>query len=73
MDNYIDCFALRLKDSSPLVRRTTLTLLARLFSEDYVKLRGLLLFRLLGTLVDADADVRELGAENDVWKLSVTR
>ena len=34
---------------------------SRLFSEDYVKLRGLLLFRLLSTLVDADNDVRELG------------
>jgi hypothetical protein len=38
-----------------------LTLLTRLLTEDFVKLREGLLFRLLLTLVDEEASVRQLG------------
>lgn len=36
--------------------------IALLSVQDYVKWRGLLLFRFLATIVDADASVRSLGA-----------
>ena len=39
----------------------TIILLTRLLKEDYIKLRGSLYFRLLGSLVDSDAGVRTLG------------
>ncbi len=44
------------------MRRQTLTLLTRLLSEDYVKLRGNLFFRLAGALVDGDNSVRSLAS-----------
>ncbi|CAN0287773.1 unnamed protein product, partial [Ectocarpus sp. 12 AP-2014] len=46
-------------DPSPDVDATIQTLLLR---QDYVKWRGLLLYRFLATLVDSDASVRDLGA-----------
>lgn len=61
VERFLPSVSARLRDEAPLVRRQTLTLLTRLLSEDYIKLRGVLFFRLLSTLVDSDASVRNLG------------
>eukprot|EP00042_Codosiga_hollandica_P044945 m.449832 g.449832 ORF g.449832 m.449832 type:complete len:1359 (-) comp56904_c0_seq3:122-4198(-) len=61
MDNYVSCFVARLQDSSALVRKTTLTLITRLFSEDFIKMKSSILMPLLLTLVDTDTAIRSLG------------
>eukprot|EP00043_Microstomoeca_roanoka_P018909 m.206659 g.206659 ORF g.206659 m.206659 type:complete len:1386 (+) comp16909_c2_seq12:62-4219(+) len=60
VERYIPTLATCLRDESPLVRRQALMLLTRLLTEDYIKLKGLLFFRLLYTLVDDDLQVRNL-------------
>lgn len=60
-NRYLPTLALGLRDASSLVRRQTLALLTRLLTEDYVKLREGIFFRLLVTMVDADPAVRQLG------------
>ncbi len=54
VDPYIPNISLCLRDDSLLVRKQTLTLLARLLQEDYIKWRGSLFFRFVSTLVDPD-------------------
>lgn len=58
---YLPTLCAALTDSSPLIRRQTLTLLTRLLTEDFVKLREALLFNLLHMLVDEEMSVRQLG------------
>ena len=58
---YLPTLCAALTDSSPLIRRQTLTLLTRLLTEDFVKLREALLFNLLRMLVDEEQSVRQLG------------
>lgn len=60
VERFVPNLAGCLRDQSPLVRLQTLTLLARLLSEDYIKLKGSLFFRLIVTLVDQDEHVRNL-------------
>eukprot|EP01147_Barroeca_monosierra_P005440 gene5440-7156_t len=60
VERYISTLAFCLRDPSPLVRRQSLMLLTRLMTEDYIKLKGALFFRLLVTLVDEDIHVRNL-------------
>ncbi|EGD77137.1 hypothetical protein PTSG_07471 [Salpingoeca rosetta] len=60
VERYIPTLAGCLRDESPLVRRQALMLLTRLLTEDYIKLKGVLFFRLLVTLVDDDMQVRNL-------------
>ncbi|XP_064384274.1 condensin-2 complex subunit D3-L-like isoform X2 [Halichondria panicea] len=54
VDPYIDTISACLKDPSLMVRRQTLTLLACLLQEDYVKWRGSLFFRFVSSLVDPE-------------------
>lgn len=54
VDPYISTISSCLKDECLLVRKQTLTLLARLLQEDYIKWRGSLFFHFVSTLVDAD-------------------
>eukprot|EP00730_Choanoeca_flexa_P001075 TRINITY_DN10470_c0_g1_i2.p1 TRINITY_DN10470_c0_g1~~TRINITY_DN10470_c0_g1_i2.p1 ORF type:complete len:821 (+),score=281.91 TRINITY_DN10470_c0_g1_i2:31-2463(+) len=57
---YLPTLCTALTDPSPLIRRQTLTLLTRLLTEDFVKLREALLFNLLLMLVDEEQSVRQL-------------
>ena len=54
VDPYIGNISACLRDESLLIRKQTLTLLARLLQEDYVKWRGSLFFRFVSTLVDKE-------------------
>ncbi|KAK8838360.1 Condensin-2 complex subunit D3 [Tritrichomonas musculus] len=57
VDSYVmnmsGCFA----DHSTIVRRQALLIMTRLIAEDYVKMRPLLLFRFIYSIVDKDNDV----------------
>ncbi|KAK2566128.1 Condensin-2 complex subunit D3, partial [Acropora cervicornis] len=57
VDRYIPNIAACLKDSAPLVRRQTLTLLTHLLQEDFVKWKGALFYRFITTLVDEDPEI----------------
>lgn len=54
VDPYITTISSCLKDESLLVRKQTLTLLARLLQEDYIKWKGPLFFHFASCLVDSD-------------------
>ena len=58
---YLPTLCRALGDSSPLIRRQTLTLLTRLLTEDFVKLREELLFSLVLMMADDEPSVRQLG------------
>lgn len=58
IDRHIGRISRRLRDSSPLVRKQTLTLMTNLLKEDYLKWRGALLFRFLTGLLDSDPQIR---------------
>ncbi|CAM9107694.1 unnamed protein product [Ectocarpus sp. 4 AP-2014] len=62
VDRHVAAMAACLQDPHPLVRRHAILLISQLLLQDYVKWRGLLLYRFLATLVDSDASVRDLGA-----------
>lgn len=59
VDAYMPTIVCSLKDSSLLVRRQTLTVLTTLLKEDFVKWKGMLLYRFLSALLDEDLEVRE--------------
>lgn len=52
VDPYIPSISVCLKDESLLVRKQTLTLLAHLLQEDYIKSKGAMFFHFLSTLND---------------------
>lgn len=54
VDPYLPSISSALRDRSLLVRRQTLTLLARLLQEDYIKWKGPLFFHVVSTLVDPE-------------------
>ncbi len=54
VDPYISVISSCLKDQCYLVRKQTLTLLARLLQEDYIKWRGSLFFHFASSLVDPE-------------------
>ena len=54
VDPYIPIISSSLKDNSLLVRKQTLTLLAQLLQEDYIKWKGSLFFRFVAALVDEE-------------------
>ena len=58
IDNYLSHISPCLRDGSYVVRRQTLILLTKLIQEDYIKLRGALIYHLLAVL--NDAELREL-------------
>jgi hypothetical protein len=60
VDRHVGAMATSMQDASPLVRRHALLLLGQLLLQDYVKWRGLLLFRFLAALVDPDPSIAEL-------------
>ena len=49
-----------LKDSTLVVRRTTLTTLVHLLQEDYIKMTSSIFFRILQTLCDKSDEIRDL-------------
>jgi condensin-2 complex subunit D3 len=57
VDPHIPSIAVCLRDESLLVRRQTLTLLASLIQEDYIKWKGALFFRFISTLLDEELRV----------------
>ncbi|CAM9876563.1 unnamed protein product, partial [Sphacelaria rigidula] len=61
VDRHVGGMAACLQDPDPLVRRHAILLISQLLLQDYVKWRGLLLYRFLATLVDADQSVKDLG------------
>lgn len=63
VDPHISALSRCLRDASVLVRRHTLMVLAQLITEDFVKFKGSLYFRLLATTIDGDAGVRALGRQ----------
>ncbi|CAM9995562.1 unnamed protein product, partial [Hapterophycus canaliculatus] len=62
VDRHVAAMAACLQDAHPMVRRHAILLISQLLLQDYVKWRGLLLYRFLATMVDSDASVRDLGA-----------
>lgn len=54
VDPYISTISSCLKDECLLVRKQTLTLLARLLQEDYIKWKGSLFFHFVSSLVDME-------------------
>lgn len=60
VDRHIGAMAACLQDPEVLVRRHALVLLAQLLLQDYLKWRGLLLFRFLAAAADTDPGTAEL-------------
>ena len=54
IENYLSYVSPCLRDGSYLVRRQTLVLLTKLIQEDYIKLRGALIYHLLAVLNDPE-------------------
>eukprot|EP01041_Mallomonas_annulata_P002902 gene2902-5693_t len=67
VDRHIGTMAACLQDSSPMVRRHAFVLLSQLLLQDYLKWRGMLLFRFLAVIVDPDAEL-SLFAQNGLRK-----
>lgn len=72
VDRHIGSLAACLQDSDALVRRHSLVLLTQLLLQDFLKWRGMLLFRFLATTVDADIELSEL-AKNILRKTLTTK
>nr|XP_016460047.1 PREDICTED: LOW QUALITY PROTEIN: condensin-2 complex subunit D3-like [Nicotiana tabacum] len=60
VDCYLPKITKSLRDSSEVVRRQTFILLSRLCQRDYVKVKGVLFFRFLLSLVDESEKIRQL-------------
>ena len=54
IENYLSHVSPCLRDASYVVRRQTLTLLTQLIQEDYIKLRGALIYHLLAVINDSE-------------------
>jgi condensin-2 complex subunit D3 len=61
VDRYVPLLSTCLCDSNELVRRHAVALLTKLLAEDYIKWKGVLLYRFLGALADPSATVAEFG------------
>nr|XP_045000999.1 condensin-2 complex subunit D3 isoform X1 [Jaculus jaculus] len=61
VDKYVPNISVCLKDSDPFIRKQTLLLLTNLLQEEFVKWKGSLFFRFVGTLVDPHPDIANLG------------
>jgi hypothetical protein len=72
VDRHIGSLAACLQDTDSLVRRHSLVLLTQLLLQDFLKWRGMLLFRFLSTTVDADLELSEL-AKNILRKTLTTK
>lgn len=59
VDQYVSRIAACLNDSSPLIRKQTLTLLTMLIQEDYLKWKGVLFYRFITTLLDEQKEIQE--------------
>jgi hypothetical protein len=64
VDPHIPALSRCLRDPHVMVRRHVLMVLTQLLTEDFVKLRGSLLFRLLACVVDPDPGVRALARQS---------
>ena len=64
VDRYVPLLSLSLRDSNPIVRKHTLTLLTKLLCEDYIKWKGLLFHRFVVAVVDECEEVRAFGNVN---------
>ncbi|CAM9644617.1 unnamed protein product, partial [Discosporangium mesarthrocarpum] len=61
VDMHVGAMATCLQDSHIGVRRHAILLISQLVLQDYIKWRGLLLYRFLATLVDPEPSVAQLG------------
>jgi len=66
VDRYVPLLAGCVSDENEVVRKHALTLLTKLLSEDYIKWKGLLLFRFLAALVDSSSSVQAFGMQQFV-------
>jgi condensin-2 complex subunit D3 len=60
VDRHVGVMAMCLQDNDALVRRHALVLLTQLLLQDYLKWRGLLMFRLLASVADPNPEISEL-------------
>lgn len=61
VDRYVPLLSLCLADPNEVVRKHTIMLLTKLLGEDYIKWKGLLLYRFLCTLADPVEEVADFG------------
>lgn len=59
IDRHVGAMAACLQDKNPMVRRHALILLTQLILQDFLKWRGMLLFRFLATAADTDSEMSE--------------
>ena len=59
IDRHVGAMATCLQDKNPMVRRHALILLTQLILQDFLKWRGMLLFRFLATAADNDSEMSE--------------
>lgn len=57
VDRHIDNMACCLQDRDPMIRKNALVLISQLLMQDYVKLKGLLLYRFLMLTVDEEEEL----------------
>jgi hypothetical protein len=60
VDRHVGSMAICLQDPDVLVRRHSFILLTQLLLQDYLKWRGMLLFRFLATILDPDEEMASL-------------
>ena len=72
VDRHIGSLASCLQDPDPLVRKHALILLTQLLLQDFLKWRGMLLFRFIATSTDTNPEISEL-ARNILTKTLVSK
>ncbi|KAL0994528.1 hypothetical protein UPYG_G00123530 [Umbra pygmaea] len=60
VDRYVPNVSACLRDTEPLIRKQTLTMLTNLLQEEFVKWKGSLFFRFIAVLVDSDPSIASL-------------
>ncbi len=58
IERHLGSIAQCLKDPAPFVRKQTITLLTGLLKEDFLRWKGVLLYRFLSTLLDPNDEIR---------------
>ena len=72
VDRHIGSLACCLQDKDALVRKHALILLTQLLLQDFLKWRGMLLFRFIATSTDSNTEIAEI-AKNILTKTLVTK
>lgn len=63
VDRHIDTLACCMQDRDPMIRKNALILISQLLMQDYVKMKGLLLYRFLMMTVDEDYETAMFAKE----------